>query len=553
MSTRRGRTPGGRSWGPEQERLHPRDDRGRFAKKGGGRWAARVVKSFEAGLGDTSMHQPGSTITAGRRPGGLIDLKALGERGRKARQNREFIELAREIAGTPTHISQVEIGDQVKVDHEWRDVWGTGSRNGVSYINWRDAQGVKRGEINESDQPTVFVQRAPKFEATKALKAGGEQERRMDAWRADAQKPPPFRSMTQGEANMRDRENDVAAAQSALDEATRKARTRANRKYPKKHGYPQGARDEYIDRETWEEQHTLGMAKATLEYARNAEPSKYDSQIDTLHPPKMDENVDRSRPLALYGDMLHARAYDEASFRALAELESIPFELHQIVAAAMVRRRETLAEYRGKAKGNPGIYVGNGGSADLLPEYFADFAHERPRGWSEGDTYYDVSGTFSPQIFAIAIGHTKNREGAEHSAAEHEFGHALDMALGEGQGQSRYGPNYDARASHTPEWEALHDRVLANHGPGLSPYFQQEGDAGRQEFFAEAFAVWVDAYRKAIASERVSDVKSPDPDNYYGNRAARALKRKFDVKDWDLLSDLHSYFLKLSAGAGVQW
>src|SRR6185369_441031 len=90
MSTRRGRTPGGRSWGPEQERLHPRDDRGRFAKKGGGRWAARVVKSFEAGLGDTSMHQPGSTITAGRRPGGLIDLKALGERGRKARQNREF-------------------------------------------------------------------------------------------------------------------------------------------------------------------------------------------------------------------------------------------------------------------------------------------------------------------------------------------------------------------------------------------------------------------------------------------------------------------------------
>jgi len=164
-----------------------------------------------------------------------------------------------------------------------------------------------------------------------------------------------------------------------------------------------------------------------------------------------------------------------------------------------------------------------------------------------------VSGTFSPTIFAIAIGHTKNREGEKHSAAEHEFGHALDMALGKGQGQSRYGPNHDALASRTPEWQALHDRVLANHGPGLSPYFQQSGNAGREEFFAEAFAVWVGAYRKAIASERASDAKSVDPEAYYAYRAAMALRGKFDITDQSTLDDLHSYFLKLSAGAGVQW
>lgn len=549
---RRGRSPGG--WGPEQERLHPRDDRGRFAKKGGGKWAARVVKSFEAGLGDTTMHQPGSTITAGRRPGGLIDLGALGKRGREAGEQRKVLELAREIAGTPTPLGEVRLGDQIRIGNEWREVWGTGSRNGVRNISWRDAQGTRYGEVTETEMSTAYIRPAPRFEATKALKVGGEQEARMKAWEADARKPPPFTSMTTGEAALLARENDLAAAQSALDEAIRKARNRANRKYPKKEGYGAYTRDDYVDRETWTPQWERNNAQNSLDYARAAEPSKYDNQVDTSTPPRMDADVDRSRPLALYGDMLHARAYDEASFRALAELESIPFELHQIVAAAMVRRRETLAEYRGGDKGDPGIYVGNGGSADLIPEYFADFAHERPRGWHEGATYHDVSGTFSPTIFAIAIGHTKNREGAKHSAAEHEFGHALDMALGEGQGRSRYGPSYDARASHTPAWQALHDRVLANHGSALNPYFEQSGNAGRQEFFAEAFAVWARTYRKAIAHERQSPgFKSINPDGYYANRAVAALRQKFDITDQSTLDDLHSYFLKLTVGAGVQW
>lgn len=548
-----GRLPGGkRVW---KEWQHPRDDRGRFAKKGGARWAARVVGGMEARFGDTSMAQGRDPRTIGRAPGGLIDLGALAKRGREAGERRKLLEEIEEHAGTSMSLRQVQLGDQVNVGGEWREVWGTGFRSGVNEILWRDTQGVQRGTITENEQATIRVRQAPKFEAGKALKPGGEQERRMNGWRDDAQKPPPFRSLTQREGEILRRENEVAAAEVALKEATRKAKARARRKYPEKEGYGKYTRDEYVDRETWTEQHTLGMAKSGLEYLRAAELSKYDNDIDVLTPPVLAEDVDRSRPLSVYGNMLHAKAYDEASFRALAELESIPIELHQIVAAAMVRKEENDVRYgrhKRREGESSGIYVGNGGVAELLPEYFKETANNKPRGWHEGATYHDIAGVFSPTIFAFAVGHTPNREGAEHTAAEHEFGHALDFAIG--SGGRKYG--YDNRASHTEEWEGLHDRVLANHGPGLSPYFQQPGGAGRQEFWAEAFAVWVRAYRNALASERqnrLDGIKSINPDVYYAGRASSALKREFDITENSTVDDLHSYFLKLSAGAGVRW
>jgi hypothetical protein len=540
-----GRKPGGgKVW---REWQHPRDDRGRFAKKGGAKWATRVVRAAGAGFADLGSNDQRTPIRSGRLPGGVLDLGALSRQGRKAGQDFDFMEEVREVAGTPTHISNVRIGDEVKVDGEWRQVWGTGFGKGEHHISWRDAAGSQFGEITSTEKPTVFVRAAPRFEAAKALKRGGEQEARMRQWEADAKGSPPFTSMTRREAELLSRENDVAGKQVALNEATRKARNRANRRFPKKEGYSQQWRDEYIDRETWHEQWELRNAQASLDYLRAAELGPYDSNVDVLSLPRMHDGVDRSRPLALYGNMLHAKAYDEASFRALAELESIPFELHQIVAAAMVRAQKRNIELKVK-KGNAGIYVGMGGSADLIPEYFADFAHEKPRGWHEGATYHDVSGTFSPSIFAIAIGHTKNREGSKHSAAEHEFGHALDAALKD--------PANHMTASEQPEWNALHDRVLANHGPGLNPYFEQPGHAGRQEFWAEAFAVWVRAYRMAIATERDDErqgIRSLGGDGYRASRTRRALEREFKITDSSTLDDLHSYFLKLTAGAGVQW
>jgi hypothetical protein len=58
-----------------REKDHPRDDRGRFAEKAGGRWLGRVVRQHEAGFGDTSAAQPG--MRSGRLGGGVLDLGAI--------------------------------------------------------------------------------------------------------------------------------------------------------------------------------------------------------------------------------------------------------------------------------------------------------------------------------------------------------------------------------------------------------------------------------------------------------------------------------------------
>lgn len=71
-----------RNW---NESKHPRDDRGRFARKGGARWAAKVLKGFEARFGDTSMAQGADPRERGsiRRdvgPGSVLDLGSIRRR-----------------------------------------------------------------------------------------------------------------------------------------------------------------------------------------------------------------------------------------------------------------------------------------------------------------------------------------------------------------------------------------------------------------------------------------------------------------------------------------
>lgn len=60
-----------------REHQHPRDDRGRFAKKGGGRWVGRVARQGQASFVDTSSARPG--MRSGTVGGGLLDLGAIGK------------------------------------------------------------------------------------------------------------------------------------------------------------------------------------------------------------------------------------------------------------------------------------------------------------------------------------------------------------------------------------------------------------------------------------------------------------------------------------------
>lgn len=72
-----------RNW---NEAKHPRDDRGRFARKGGARWASKVLKGFEARFGDTSMAQGQDPRERGRLQtgaGGLLDIAGMGKAARE--------------------------------------------------------------------------------------------------------------------------------------------------------------------------------------------------------------------------------------------------------------------------------------------------------------------------------------------------------------------------------------------------------------------------------------------------------------------------------------
>lgn len=536
---RKGRTPGGRVW---REWQHPRDDRGRFAKHGGRKWLGRALteanRAGRVSFGDVDMgSRPGEGPNGRleRGPGGLINLKGIQERGALA------------TGGKRVPASKAWLyGDQVLTPGGFRDNTGRETKYNAdtkafeTRTLWKDSAGREHGVVGDE----VIVRRRPPADPGEALPRGSAEERRMEGWAADAAKPSPIRLSTAGiptvrEQRMADAERDLAEKQAALDEATRKARKRALRKYPNKEGYGNWTRDRFIDDATADEQRARNLAQNEVTYLQGGGTVHRGDDLAFSARPELIGDLDRSRPLAVYGDMLHAKAYDWASFRALSDLASIPAELHMIVAGAMVGKRDDgIMSEQGRKK--VGIWVGNGGVDELIP---GEPVNERPRGWREGSTFADVDGVFQPWAFALAVGHTDNTRADGHTAAEHEFGHALDFAIGNGNAGA---------ASQSPEWTALHGRVLADHGPGLSPYFQQPGYAGAQEFWAEAFAVWARAYRRALSLD-MGKPGSLDPEGFRANRTTVAMSSEFDLKDSAILADLHAYFLKISTNAGADW
>ena len=115
--------------------------------------------------------------------------------------------------------------------------------------------------------------------------------------------------------------------------------------------------------------------------------------------------------------------------------------------------------------GLEGVSVGEGAFTDF--EAGRPFKGVRPRGWSEGKTWDDVPGAYDSTKKHVVIG-TRGNHGSE-SLALHEFGHAVGHLMG-----------WDTN----DEWSQIHKEVFND----LSPYFQQEGEAGPQEMLAETFA-----------------------------------------------------------------
>ncbi|WP_157181910.1 anthrax toxin lethal factor-related metalloendopeptidase [Nocardia testacea] len=165
----------------------------------------------------------------------------------------------------------------------------------------------------------------------------------------------------------------------------------------------------------------------------------------------------------IYGDRYHTDG--SALARTYAHsLASVPEKLHRIVAADM----------RGQPHG--GIWLGDRSLLDLgHPAWSAATRGGTPRGWPAGSTWHDVQGVHDPNHRALLVGHDKSSGSS--NVALHEFGHALDHALG--------------RPSQAPAFTEVHARVLPlvqRASPVSVDYYAQPGIAGKQELFGESVA-----------------------------------------------------------------
>ncbi|MEU8035701.1 phage minor capsid protein [Streptosporangium sp. NPDC049078] len=152
----------------------------------------------------------------------------------------------------------------------------------------------------------------------------------------------------------------------------------------------------------------------------------------------------------LYGNRLRIQKGSQAGPKHAEDFTKIPDAFHDALAAHV-----------------RGVDLGDGAIPDFMPE----LRGVQPRGWAPGKTWDAVTGAYDPTSRRVMVG-SGHGHGST-SVCVHETGHALDHALG--------------RAASSPEWRSLHADAVSH---GVSPYYAQAGEAGRQEMWAEAFAAW---------------------------------------------------------------
>jgi hypothetical protein len=122
--------------------------------------------------------------------------------------------------------------------------------------------------------------------------------------------------------------------------------------------------------------------------------------------------------------------------------------------------------------------------SETIVEELPELKGEHPRGWPPDTTWDAVDGVHDPgkKLVVIAektkIGNdwvdSKDTEGL----VRHEVGHAVDAALGDYSSSQEFIEAYNADVA-----------VLPNPAPEELKYFLQDGEAGREETFAEAMAI----------------------------------------------------------------
>ncbi len=114
---------------------------------------------------------------------------------------------------------------------------------------------------------------------------------------------------------------------------------------------------------------------------------------------------------------------------------------------------------------------------DIMPE----LAGQKPRGWPPGSSWDDVDGAYDTTgkriIVAQRQGSSKPSKNDVAGLTRHETGHAVDR-LNNLSSQATFQTAYDREVANVPKPD---EQAL--------DYFLQNGDAGREEMFAETFAI----------------------------------------------------------------
>lgn len=507
----------------------------------------RVMRDLEARIpGATRTHDTGKGTIRPGAPSGLIDVKKTA--GDRSWMSRVAGQVDHDL-GVPKGFRDIAIGDEVNINGTWRQVTALGFRNGMNYVGFRDDSGQPVDFVDFSGSETlatrVSSERVSVSDAGKPIRAS--QQPRMDGWRRDAAKPPQFRSPTRGEARLARAEADVRKAEEKLKIATKRARARALRAMPTSDGYDTRDRARRAESDTWAERSDLKYQREELAIVKGmlarGDPSHDQPSVSA---PVHTGRLDPARPLAVYGDLLHAQAEDRASFRHLADLEKIPAPMHALVAGYMYQKRA-------KGSDGAGIWVGSAPVPDL--DHMSDLRNQAPRGWRAGKTWDDVDGAHRSNTGTLVAGHSSNADIHGRSAVLHEFGHALDYAVGQRRFDSGSGlastDNADVLKgeSWSAAWRKVHAAVAANADSRMNPYFIQPGDAGPQEMWAEAFGMWARARAKA----RTGDLARDDPTGYVDSRVIMRLKSEFgQKKDNGPAVAMNDYFKSLAAELGVE-
>jgi hypothetical protein len=521
-----------------REWQHPRDERGRFSRKGGEAWAKRAAEQFAAYAERTprTLSAPGRPRIGAKTKANVIIDEHLGRKN-VARPKPKMPEIP---GATPRTLQEIRDSDKLlQVHHEggWRKVIGHGHGGGSDHVLLAGDDTGEKLQVPMVAGATLPT-RLYKQEFHEPLRP--KQAERMARWKADAAKQPPLRQQTRNEENLADAQREIDEFTAAVKEAQRKARARANRKYPAKEGYGKSTRDDYVryDRQVGQAEHDLMLANARLEYMKAAPPDRFSTQPG-YNLPQLTGPLDESRPLAVYGNLLNIEDEDQGTYRHVADLATLPAALHAIVAKHMFNSRVRREHY---AAGGPdpgakaGIFLGSKPISQL--DESQDLQQEQPRGWGEGDTFDLVDGAYRPSTRTLLVGVSvkSQHRGEHHQPALHEFGHALDRAVGAALGK---GAAYSA--SEGDDWRKIW-REAVDASPKMSPYFKQDGDAGPAEMWAEGFGAWA----RARARSR-QDGQQPGRAGMF----ALILALKIDSSRKDIAETMSKYFEGLTKQLGV--